>query len=75
MRALLIFNKNRINDFRVVVALKDKSLKEKVHLLLAEEKMAEAFSFIMAHAQVEAYIPPGEKLRQPPDFTFIEDML
>ena len=75
MRALLILNKNKSKDFRVIVRLEEKGLKERVNSLINEAKIAEAFSLIIAKAQVETYIPPGSKLTQRPDFTFIEDML
>ncbi|HPN88007.1 MAG TPA: hypothetical protein PLH56_01575 [Candidatus Omnitrophota bacterium] len=75
MRALLIFNKNRAKDFRVIVRLQEEELKKRVKALMGASKISEAFRLMIAYAEVETYLPPGEKLAERLDWTFVEDML
>ena len=75
MRALLIFNKGRVRDFRVIVRLREEEIKKQVQDLMRVSKISEAFRLMTHYAQVEKYLPEGEKLAERLDWTFIEDML
>lgn len=75
MRVLLVLNRSYAEDFRIIVRLHEKWLREKVITLLEEDKDKEAFDLMLSNAEVDSYLPKGSKLTARPQFTLIEDML
>ena len=75
IKVLLILNGEQSRGLRIMVRLHKKQLREKVKELLKEEKGKEAFNLIYSKAEVESYIPLGEKLKERPALTLVEDML
>lgn len=75
MRALLVINQGGDRDIKLIVRLHTKELVMGVNRLVAESREREAFRLICLEGQVEAFIPPGQKITFKPEFTFIEDAL
>ena len=75
IKVLLILNKTQSNNLRILVRLHKKWLQDRVGALLEEAKDKEAFNLICSKAEVDSYIPPGQKLKKRPALTFVEDML
>ena len=75
MKVLLIVNQSRQNELRILVSLNNNILKQKVIMLMEENKGKEAFNLLKSKAEIEAYFPTGSKLSTKPDLTLIEDML
>ena len=75
MQVLIILNNQNAQNVRLVVRLHTRWLRRQVDILLKEKRDRDAFNLIVSKARVESYLNPGEKPRQRPVLTLIEDML
>lgn len=75
MRALLILNNKEVSNMRILVRLHTRDLKDKVTALLEERREKEALNLMIKKAEVERYLPEGQKCRIRPEITLIEDLL
>ena len=75
MKVLLILNQEKTKGLRIIVSVNSASLKEKIISLLEANRDREAFDLLVKKAEVEAYLPPGEKAVIRPSVTLIEDLL
>ncbi len=75
MRVLLIVNKGCNSDLKLIVRLHTKPLINQVNKLVAQSKKKEAFNILLKNAEVEYFIPPGQKVEIKPELTLIEDIL
>ncbi len=75
MRALLVVNKGSDRDLKLIVRLREKILVQRVNRLVAQSKDKEAFNLLFKKAEVEEFVPPGQKIEFKPELTFIEDLL
>ena len=58
-----------------MVKIRDGRMKERIISLLEENKCWEAFQILKNKAEVENFFPLGERPREKPEVTLIEDML
>lgn len=75
MNVLLVLDRVKMNDARILVSLTQKKLREQVIKLLEENKGREAFDILKSRAEVKAYLPRGSKPPVKLDMTLFEDML
>jgi hypothetical protein len=72
MQVLLIMKDNGTR-LRVVVSLRKKCIKDKVMLLLGENRRREAFDILKSKAEVESYYSEGEPILPYPSIIIEED--
>ena len=75
VRILLVLNKGRSDDFKVMVRLHSEKLIKSVNSLISQQRAKDAFDLIVSKAEVEDYIPAGKKVSNKPALTLIEDIL
>ncbi len=75
MNVLLVLDRVKMNDARILVSLTEKKLKEQVIKLMETNRGKEAFEILKSRAEVKAYLPRGSKPSVKLDMTLFEDML
>jgi len=75
MQVLLILNRGKESNLRIIVNVHTNQLKEKLISLLEDNKDRDAFDLLIKEAEVESYLAPGEKVCIRPSVTLIEDLL
>ncbi len=72
MRVLLKMNQ-QTKEINVLVSLKEARMQEMVVTMLEQNQSREAFLFLRAKAEVEAFFPVGMPPPIRPAFTLVED--
>lgn len=75
MKAILVIDNENVTNLRVMVDLREKTLRERVISLLENDQPREAFEILRRKAEVVAYLPRGQKSHQMAEVTLFEDML
>jgi len=75
MKAILVMDNEKVTNLRVMVDLRESTLKERVISLLENDQAKEAFEILKKKAEVVAYLPRGQKPHQRAEVTLFEDML
>ena len=74
MNVLLVSKKGKAAGVKVIVRLHTKSLREKVIVLLEQNRKKEAFDLVASKARWQAYVPEGAEPYVKPDLTLVEDV-
>ena len=75
MNVVLVLNRERMQNVRVMVKLKSRGLKQQVMSLLEKDRGREAFELMLKKAEIADYLPPGRKPAQKPSMILMEDLL
>lgn len=75
MNVVLVLNREKMKNVRIMVRLKSSGLKQRVMFLLEKDRGREAFELMLKKAEIADYLPPGRKPVQKPSMVLMEDLL
>jgi hypothetical protein len=75
MDVLVVLNKKRKEETRVLVRMAGTKRKSRLLSLMKKDQLRDAFDFVLHTGLVKRHIHPGARLSAMPEITFIEDLL